>query len=252
MTSAAHYSWPDRVHEDPPNPYLPSNSGISKFSYPLLPVNVANQPTVGQYLHVNSPQSQSTTQVNSDTTGSSLLFKVGKPLGAIQIMIGLIHIGLGIILDFLSVDHSISNNHYISLSFVGGYPFWGGISYICSGSLEVLAASNPTSYLVKSTLGMNIVSAFCIVVGIILLLIDMFFNDEIMDQNKWAKVSGQGISAMLVIFTLLELSINSKTSNFILQLLLNNNSPIMTISNEYAANSHTPNVSTEATKCHSG
>ncbi|XP_074132736.1 membrane-spanning 4-domains subfamily A member 12-like [Sminthopsis crassicaudata] len=245
-------SWPDRVHEDPPNPYLQSNSGISKFSFPLLPLNVVNQPEVGQYLHVNSPQIQSTTQVNSATTGSSLFFKEGKPLGAIQIMIGLMHIGLGIILGFLSVDHRIFNNHYISLSFVGGYPFWGGISYICSGSLTVLAARNPTSYLVKSTLGMNIFSAVCTVVGIILLLIDMFLNGEIMDQNFWAKVSSQGISAMLVIFTFLELSINSKTSNFVLQLLLNNNSPIMTISNEYAVNSYTPNVSTEATKWHSG
>ncbi|XP_044537117.1 membrane-spanning 4-domains subfamily A member 12 [Gracilinanus agilis] len=252
MASDSH-SWLDRVHENPPNPCLQSNTGPSNFSHPLGPLNMAKQPSVGQYPQINSLQNQSTIHAaNSVKATSDLRFKeFGKPLGAIQIVIGLMHLGLGIILSLLSVDIDVLYSGYATLSFKSGYPFWGAIGYICSGSFSILAASSPTPYLVKSTLGMNIASAICAIVGIILLLLDMTLNGRIINQNYWAKVSGQGISTMLVIFSLLELGINGKTSGFIMEMLMNKDLPVMVMLNTYAANSYIPDTSTGAIGWHS-
>uniref|UniRef100_F6UJ77 Membrane spanning 4-domains A12 n=1 Tax=Monodelphis domestica TaxID=13616 RepID=F6UJ77_MONDO len=186
MASDAH-SWLDKVHENPPNPYRQSNAGPSNFSHPPGPVNMAKQPSVGQYTQINSHQTQSTIHAaNSVKEPSDLRFKeFGKPLG------------------------------------------------------------------VKSTLGMNIASAICALVGIILLLIDMILNGGIINQNYWAKVSGQGISAMLVVFSLLELSINGKTSGFIMEMLMNKDLPVTVMLNVYAASSYIPDTSTGAVGWHS-
>ncbi|XP_036283426.1 membrane-spanning 4-domains subfamily A member 8-like [Pipistrellus kuhlii] len=61
-------------------------------------------------------------------------FKAGKVLGAMQILIGLIHIVLGSILGTI-----------ISLSFLGCYPFLGGILFIIAGSLSEASYRKPRS-----------------------------------------------------------------------------------------------------------
>ncbi|XP_045433595.1 membrane-spanning 4-domains subfamily A member 8-like isoform X2 [Pipistrellus kuhlii] len=96
-------------------------------------------------------------------------FKEAKVLGAIQILIGLIHIGLGIILG------TLLPGTFVSVSFYGGYPFWGGILFIISGSLSVASEELPRSS--------------CL-------------------------VSGIAISAMLFIFSLLEFCIACTSAHF--------------------------------------
>lgn len=46
---------------------------------------------------------------------------------AIQIMIGLMHIGFGIILGFMNVVYGQVLG-FASFALISGYPFWGGIS----------------------------------------------------------------------------------------------------------------------------
>ncbi|XP_039200157.1 membrane-spanning 4-domains subfamily A member 15-like isoform X2 [Crotalus tigris] len=60
-----------------------------------------------------------------------------KVLGAVQIMIGLVHIGFGVVSLYLI------HSSYFILSGIGGYPFWGGIFFISSGSLCVAAVNRP-------------------------------------------------------------------------------------------------------------
>ncbi|XP_026577144.1 membrane-spanning 4-domains subfamily A member 8-like isoform X2 [Pseudonaja textilis] len=90
-----------------------------------------------------------------------------KVFGAVQIMIGLIHIFFGIVIFTLPFP-----SHY-GVIIPGGYPFWGGIFFISSGSLCVAAANLPNCGLVKSSVGMNITSAIMALCGIILYMCEL-------------------------------------------------------------------------------
>ncbi|XP_068964676.1 membrane-spanning 4-domains subfamily A member 8-like [Petaurus breviceps papuanus] len=137
------------------------------------------------------------------------IWKEGKVLGAIQILIGLMHIGFGAVLV-----PAIYGN-YIAISFLSGYPFWGGISFIISGSLSVSAQEAPVNPCkINGSLGMNIVSAIFSVVGIILFITELSINwrnDVYCDPNIYYNYchgvvsdSGKGISGTLLIFSMLE------------------------------------------------
>ncbi|XP_026577141.1 membrane-spanning 4-domains subfamily A member 8-like isoform X1 [Pseudonaja textilis] len=92
-----------------------------------------------------------------------------KVLGAVEIMIGLIHIGFGTV----SFSSLVSSFRFLPISAIGGYPFWGGIFFISSGSLCVAAANLPNCGLVKSSVGMNITSAIMALCGIILYMCEL-------------------------------------------------------------------------------
>ncbi|XP_027622213.1 membrane-spanning 4-domains subfamily A member 12-like isoform X2 [Tupaia chinensis] len=90
-------------------------------------------------------------------------------------MIGFIYIGFGTILGLMNhVSEDIGN--FASRTFIAGYPFWSGISFIISGSLSIPAS--PT--------------------------------------NSFPLVLGKGISAMLMIFSLLEFFIAYATWIFVI------------------------------------
>ncbi|XP_006875098.1 PREDICTED: membrane-spanning 4-domains subfamily A member 12 [Chrysochloris asiatica] len=147
-------------------------------------------------------------------TGKIYFKDEAKILGGIQIMIGLLHFGFGIILALLT--NPASNSTFTSLSFISGYVFWGGISFVISGSLSILAYKTFSSCLMNSNVGMNIVSAIFTFIGIILLLVDMCING-ITKENYSSVISGIGISAMLMIFALVEISINCASAFFAFQ-----------------------------------
>ncbi|KAG8125487.1 hypothetical protein E2320_020681, partial [Naja naja] len=65
---------------------------------------------------------------------------------AVEILIGLIHIGFGAV----SLSSLASPSIFRPISAIGGYPFWGGIFFISSGSLCVAAANRPTHPLVRN------------------------------------------------------------------------------------------------------
>ncbi|XP_069888332.1 membrane-spanning 4-domains subfamily A member 8-like isoform X3 [Dipodomys merriami] len=66
------------------------------------------------------------------------ILKEGKVLGVMQILIGLVHLGLG------SIMATVLLGNYIRISLYSGFPFWGGIWFIISGSIS-MAAKTPRS-----------------------------------------------------------------------------------------------------------
>ncbi|XP_053781553.1 membrane-spanning 4-domains subfamily A member 8 isoform X2 [Desmodus rotundus] len=112
---------------------------------------MAADPTV--YIVIREPQSQEhwyplnqpqTTQTPGrppvlKSAEFQRVLKESKTLGALQILIGLIYIGLGSILG------TILLGNYSAPSFEGGIPFWGGMLFIISGSLSVSLEQEPNS-----------------------------------------------------------------------------------------------------------
>ncbi|XP_036618449.1 B-lymphocyte antigen CD20 isoform X1 [Trichosurus vulpecula] len=97
----------------------------------------------------------------------SFFKRESKALGAVQIMIGLFHFGLGGILLLVPMGT------YTTVCVAVWYPFWGGIIYITSGSFLVAAEKTSKSCLVNTRLGLNAISLFCSISGIALLILDI-------------------------------------------------------------------------------
>uniref|UniRef100_A0A8C5SGW6 Uncharacterized protein n=1 Tax=Laticauda laticaudata TaxID=8630 RepID=A0A8C5SGW6_LATLA len=139
-----------------------------------------------------------------------------KVLGAIQIMIGMIHIGFG------AVSLCLFPFYYLTLSGIGGYPFWGGIFFISSGSVCVAAENNPKHALVKSSVGLNVTSAVMALIGIILYLCELIFSSGFMryqyesslDAAERLQGVGYGLSSVLLLFSLLEFCIAVSLAHF--------------------------------------
>ncbi|ETE58028.1 Membrane-spanning 4-domains subfamily A member 8A, partial [Ophiophagus hannah] len=139
---------------------------------------------------------------------------------AIQIMIGLIHIGFG------AISLCLFSPYYLTLSGVGGYPFWGGIFFISSGSVCVSAAIRPNRALVKSSVGLNITSAIMALTGITLYLCELIFSnniwgyytqyytDNLIDAAERLQSVGSGLSSVLLLFSLLEFCIAVSLAHF--------------------------------------
>uniref|UniRef100_A0A8C6VAS8 Membrane-spanning 4-domains subfamily A member 8-like n=1 Tax=Naja naja TaxID=35670 RepID=A0A8C6VAS8_NAJNA len=134
-----------------------------------------------------------------------------KVLGAVQIMIGLVHIGFG------AVSRSLFTS-YFTLSGIGGYPFWGGLFFISSGSLCIAAASHPNPGLVKSSVGMNITSAIMACIGIILymrqliIITSPLYNITVIIDT--VQNITYGFSSVLLLFSMLEFCIAVSLAHF--------------------------------------
>ncbi|XP_008147254.2 membrane-spanning 4-domains subfamily A member 8-like [Eptesicus fuscus] len=188
--------------------------------HPVIPGNMSqvpryplNQPQV-HIISGNPPGLEPPTYMQLDQ-GS---FKDGKVLGAIQILIGLVHIGLG------SIMGTIIPGRYTAISFIGGYPFWAGIWFIISGSLSVASEQLPrSSCLLNGSLGLNVISAICSMVGIMLFITELIINPRRYYYPDyyfyWGIGPGVATSAVLFIFSLLEFCIASTSAHFGCQLL---------------------------------
>ncbi|CAM5119415.1 unnamed protein product [Eretmochelys imbricata] len=128
-----------------------------------------------------------------------------KALGAIQILTGMMHIGFGGV-------STVFIRHYASISFIGGYPFWGGLSFVISGSLSAAAENHRNTCLMRGSLGMNITSAIFSAIGIILLLTELIINAS--NYSYTYESAGKGITYMLLLFTILEFSIAVSSAYF--------------------------------------
>ncbi|XP_023612157.1 LOW QUALITY PROTEIN: membrane-spanning 4-domains subfamily A member 8-like [Myotis lucifugus] len=198
-----------------------ANSAIMMAPHHGYPVNPGSMSQVPQY-PLNQPQVH---QIPGNQPGleppvsmqpAQRSLKEGKVLGAIQILIGLIHIGLGSVIGMVLW-------YYTAVSFYGGYPFWGGILFIISGSLSVASEQLPrSSCLVKSQMGKINASAIFSMFGIMLFITDMGYNSicGIMSAFDCSTV-GSGIvsSAVLFVFSLLEFCIACTSAHFDCKLL---------------------------------
>ncbi|XP_053418828.1 membrane-spanning 4-domains subfamily A member 8-like [Nycticebus coucang] len=209
-------------------------------SYPVIPQVVSpvplypnNQPQV-HLIPGNPPGLESNVNVQPAQKG----LKEGKSLGAIQILIGLIHLGLS------SVLATTLYGEYLAVSFYGGFLFWGGIWFIVSGSLSVATERQPnSSCLLNASVGLNIVSAICAAVGVILFIVDLSINSSYphpnyYPYNTWGLAPGLMTSGVLLVFCLLELGISSAAAHFGCQMVC---CPRNTVSTVY------PNVYTTST-----
>uniref|UniRef100_A0A8D0HDB8 Uncharacterized protein n=1 Tax=Sphenodon punctatus TaxID=8508 RepID=A0A8D0HDB8_SPHPU len=89
-----------------------------------------------------------------------------EALGAVQIVLALIHCGLGGILFF-------SSNEFSALTMTAWYPFWGAGLFLISGSTASAAATSPTSSLVTASHALNNLSGLASFAGVVLLVIDL-------------------------------------------------------------------------------
>ncbi|XP_023598963.1 LOW QUALITY PROTEIN: membrane-spanning 4-domains subfamily A member 8 [Trichechus manatus latirostris] len=196
-----------------------------------IPRYPSNQPQV--HLIPGNPPGQ--TPYVSEQPARPVL-KEGKVLGALQILIGLIHIGFGSILA------TVLSGYYIAISFYAGFPFWGSICFNLSGSLSVSAETQPESSCpLSGSMGMNIVSAISSAVGIMLFItgisiaaITFIYSNSL--PYSWG-CPGMAISCVLLVFCLLEFCIACTASHFSCQLTCYQcNNVSMVFPNVYTAN----------------
>ncbi|KAM9483228.1 membrane-spanning 4-domains subfamily A member 5-like isoform 1-T1 [Clarias gariepinus] len=130
-----------------------------------------------------------------------------KALGTVQIMIGLISLMFGIVF--------LTDPPFAPISVLSGHLFWGTIFYIITGSLSIAAANNLNSCLVQGSLGMNVVSALGSTAGIGLLTTDFFlyYICPYPDCYRF-EARSKAISAVLLVFTILQLIISITISAF--------------------------------------
>ncbi|KAM9149059.1 membrane-spanning 4-domains subfamily A member 15-like [Pangshura tecta] len=169
-------------------------------------MNPGNQPLGTIY-----PRSPAEQVAQLRKVGMMEIFLKAQPrtLGAIQILIGLIHVGFGGV--------STTFFKYISVSGIVGYPFWGGIVFVISGSLLVAVENRGNICLVRSSRGINRISALFSATGIILFLTDLIINASHYDHEDekfhWLNAL-KGIKIMLLLLSILEFSIAVSTSYF--------------------------------------
>ncbi|XP_061465732.1 membrane-spanning 4-domains subfamily A member 15-like isoform X2 [Rhineura floridana] len=132
----------------------------------------------------------------------------GEPK-AIQILIGLIHVGFGSILPHLLEVHK-------SFTVLSGYVYWGGLFFIVSGSVLVVTEQNKSLCLVKISTGMNIISTVAATVGIIVLIMDEDVSSDYYNASSsyLKQRSAQGLLNVLLIFAILEFFIGITSSSF--------------------------------------
>ncbi|XP_036035823.1 high affinity immunoglobulin epsilon receptor subunit beta isoform X1 [Onychomys torridus] len=103
-------------------------------------------------------------------------------LGATQILVGLICLCFGTIV--YSALHIADFDEEVLLSYRAGYPFWGAVLFVLSGFLSVMCERKSTLYLVRGSLGANVVSSITAGIGIIILILNLSHSYAYMNYCK--------------------------------------------------------------------
>ncbi|XP_055469984.1 membrane-spanning 4-domains subfamily A member 3 [Psammomys obesus] len=138
-----------------------------------------------------------------------------QALGGIQILDGILILALGVFLGCLQyLSHHF--RHFFFFTFYTGYPLWGGLFFIGSGSLTVAAGRKPTRMLMQNSFGMNIASATIAFVGTVFLSIHLAFSTQAFqacqssqspDLCFYLGSSSNGLVSLMLILTLLQLAL---------------------------------------------
>ncbi|XP_055131286.1 membrane-spanning 4-domains subfamily A member 12 isoform X2 [Symphalangus syndactylus] len=201
------------VHETIPNPYPPSSFMAPGFQQPPGSINLENQAQGAQRAQpyfITSPGTFASSQ-----PGQGNIQMINPSVGTA-------------VMKFKEEAKALG--------------------FIISGSLSVSASKELSRCMVKGSLGMNIVSSIFAFIGVILLLVDMCING-VDFQDYWAVLSGKGISAMLMIFSLLEFFIACATAHFANQANTTTNMSVLVIPNMYENNPVTPASSSAPPRC---
>nr|XP_060612848.1 membrane-spanning 4-domains subfamily A member 8-like [Anolis sagrei ordinatus] len=248
--------------------YYENKSGHSAMTTEtILPPNITNAPQAGQeapgsifiqppgtvqYISFegyqlgnpgNPVQQQGNPSQQQRNPLEKLLKVETKTLGAIQIMIGLMHIGLGCI----AISILMSGFHYIPFGATSGYPFWGGLFFISSGSLAVSSEKYLNGSLVRCSVGMNIMSAVIALTGIMLYIAELvvtttysyYYNPYDSHPSYYyyyfSRAGPVTVEVLFLLFSLLEFCINVSTAHFGCQAACSTSEPV-TVLVPYAAN----------------
>ncbi|XP_052045530.1 membrane-spanning 4-domains subfamily A member 3 isoform X2 [Apodemus sylvaticus] len=139
---------------------------------------------------------------------------------AIQILNGALILALGIFL--VCLQHlTIHFKHFFFFTFYTGYPLWGAVFFISSGSLTVAAGRNPTRKLMQNSFGMNVASTTIAFVGTAFLSVHLAFNTQAFkgcessqspDVCIFLGSSSNGLVSLMLILTLLQLAMTISLS----------------------------------------
>uniref|UniRef100_A0A8C6QQ45 Membrane-spanning 4-domains, subfamily A, member 8A n=1 Tax=Nannospalax galili TaxID=1026970 RepID=A0A8C6QQ45_NANGA len=152
-------------------------------SYPVMPGAVPQVPLYSN----NQPQIH---LVPGNPPG---LMPTVNELPAIQILISLIHLGLG------SITLMVLSESYIPVSLYRGFPFWGGIWFIISESLSVAAENQPNSSCVlNGSVDLNTFRAICSAVGVILFITDLSLIRIYSDPGYYPNQSSRSMVSVLL------------------------------------------------------
>ncbi|XP_072494827.1 membrane-spanning 4-domains subfamily A member 4A-like [Notamacropus eugenii] len=140
-----------------------------------------------------------------------------KALGAVQIMIALMNLGIGVIVNFFPW-RPYGPTYFLK----SGYIFWGPAFFIISGSLSIAAENRTTSTLVQCSLVMNTISSVVAGIGIIffsiyLRLFDFYFlcyEKSSPDSCNFAESVVLGNIVFLLILNVLEFAVSLVISIF--------------------------------------
>uniref|UniRef100_A0A8C8WTH8 Membrane spanning 4-domains A12 n=1 Tax=Panthera leo TaxID=9689 RepID=A0A8C8WTH8_PANLE len=116
------------------------------------------------------------------------------------------------------------------------------LGFIATSALYILASKQFSPSLIKGSLGMNMVSAIFVSTGVTLLLLDAGMNG-ILSQDCWAILSGKGISALLIIFSVLEFCTNCTVAHSANEAITKTSRPVLVIPNVYATSTLAPESS---------
>ncbi|XP_061452972.1 membrane-spanning 4-domains subfamily A member 4A-like isoform X2 [Rhineura floridana] len=200
------------------SPVVPHNSSLPIMG-PGDSASVSSAQIVTQ-----QPQLLSNAAASHSMQGMLKKFYKGEPLalGITQILIGFTGISFGLVMNIVTDYHLI---YAIIMT-----PYWTGVPYLISGSLSVAAARNPKKPLVKSMLGMNVVSAVAAGFGMIILSLSLdiyspgstaecsnldtelarkCYNTKVIPENILF-----GMMAVQLAFTILEFCIAISTAAF--------------------------------------
>ncbi|XP_044281841.1 membrane-spanning 4-domains subfamily A member 8-like isoform X2 [Varanus komodoensis] len=209
--------------------YVPPSGGTIQAGPGFLPSSIPQQAGTVPYVQNGGQQpggSSNPPPQNRPTALEKFLQAETKTLGAIQILIGLMHIGFGAV--SLAATR---NSDFIPLAAIGGYPFWGGVFFIVSGSLSVAAEKNPVFGLVRCCVGFNITSALIAAAGIMLYIVEVLEHHGrsvmTLDQSNLSLQANLliGISVLLLLFNVLEFCITVSSAHFGCQAFCCNTNP---------------------------
>ncbi|KAJ7344220.1 hypothetical protein JRQ81_000170 [Phrynocephalus forsythii] len=186
------------------------------------PVSVIQPTGIVQYVQYGGQEfgSSQSRQNRLVATVDKFLKDEAKTLGAIQIIIGLIHIGFG------GVSFVFRAPVYDNVAARAFYSFWGGVFFLASGSISVAVEKNLDNFLVKCGVAMNVISAVVASVGIVLFISQLALNHypSYYDNSVSANT---GLCVMLLLFTLLELCITILAAHFTCHSACCNNDMVM-------------------------
>lgn len=115
-------------------------------------------------------------------TWQSFLKKELEFLGVTQVLVGLICLCFGtIVCSTLQISDF---DDEVLLLYRAGYPFWGAVLFVLSGFLSIMSERKNTPYLVRGSLGANIVSSIAAGLGIAILILNLSNNSAYMNYCK--------------------------------------------------------------------